>query len=103
MKSAFLGTSLWLLFFSGLAFAESVETEVPKCQKFAHEFAENPDSLNEDQLKQLQFCVTQTLNQRYKTNPPELLKGTIIEPPLSSIEAPSTTSPAPSKNPDLQK
>jgi len=88
MKTGLILTSFWLIFFSGLALGETGESEVPKCQKLAHDFAEHPDSLNEDQLKQLQFCVAQTLKQRYETNPPELLKGTIIEPPPSSIGVP---------------
>jgi len=87
------------LLFSGLALAENVETLGPKCQRYAHDFADNPDALNETQLKQLQFCITQTLEQRYKTDPPELLKGTIIEPPSSSTEIPGTPSPAP---PEIQ-
>lgn len=99
MKAGFLWASLWLTLFSGLAHAETVEAEKLKCQKFAHDFAENPDSLNEDQLKQLQFCVAKTLEQRYETNPPDLLKGTIIEPPSSSIQAPGTTIPTPSQHP----
>lgn len=103
MKAISLWTALWLVLFSGMAATEAAEALGPKCQKLAHEFADNPDSLNEDQLKQLQFCIAQTLKQRAETNPPEQLKGTIIEPPLPSIEAPGTTPPAPTHNPDAQK
>lgn len=103
MKAALLWTSFCLVFFSGVALVEAAETKGPNCQKLAHDFAENSDSLNEDQLKQLQFCITQTLEQRYKNNPPALLKGTIIEPPLSSIEPPGTIPMTPSQKPDAQK
>jgi hypothetical protein len=96
MKAGLLWTSLYLVFFSGFTLAETVETLDPKCQKYAQEFSENPDALNETQLKQLQFCITQTLEQRYKNDPPELLKGTIIDPPSSSMEDPGTTPQTPS-------
>ena len=103
MKTKLLWTSLCLILFSGFTLADANETLDPKCQKLAHEFSENPDSLNEMLLKELQFCVTQTIEHRYKTNPPELLKGTIIEPPSSAIEAPGTTTPVPSQDSGLQK
>ena len=99
MKTTLLWTFFSLVLSSGFAFAEENQTLDPKCQKYAHEFSENPTTLNETQLKQLQFCITQTLEQRYKTDPPELLKGTIIESPPSSSEAPGTTPPASSPNP----
>ena len=94
MKPVCIGLSLWLLCFSGLALTQAVEIQSPKCQELAKEFSEHSDSLNEDQLKQLQFCVTQTLKQRYESNPPELLKGTIIEPPASSLETPDAMPPS---------
>jgi hypothetical protein len=97
MKAIALCTSFWLVLFAGMAGAEAVETS--KCKKLAHEFAENLDALNEMQLKQLQFCITQTLEQRAKTDPPDLLKGTIINPPSSSPEAPGTTPQTPSPHP----
>jgi hypothetical protein len=97
MKAIALWTSLWLVLFAGMAVAEAVETS--KCQKLAHEFAENLDALNEMQLKQLQFCITQILEQRGKNDPPDLLKGTIINPPSSSPEAPGTTPQTPSPHP----
>ncbi len=78
---------------------EAVETLGPKCQKLADEFAENPEAMNETQLKQLQFCITQTLEHRYKTDPPELLRGTIIEKPIPSDGEPATTPENPSLNP----
>jgi len=102
MKELILWTSLLLILFSGLALAQDMEDMGPRCQNLAHEFADNPNSLNEMQLKQLQFCVTQTIEQRYKTNPPELLRGTIIEPPSSSVEVPGTTPPAPPQHPSVQ-
>lgn len=95
MKPVIIGVSLWLLLcFSGLDLAEAIGVDPTKCKKLAHGFSEDSDSLNEEQLKQLQFCVTQTLEQRYKSNPPELLKGTIIEPPVSSGETPGIISPS---------
>ena len=102
MKANLHWSFLCLVLFSGLALAQGVEDMGPKCQKLAHEFADNPNSLNEMQLTQLQFCVTQTIEQRYKTNPPELLRGTIIEPPVSS-EAPGMKTPAPSQHPEGQQ
>lgn len=102
MKTEFLGISLGLVFFSGMPVAEAVETLEAKCQKLAHDFAENPGTLNADQLKQLQFCVAQTLKRRYETNPPDQLKGTIMDLP-SSIEAPTTTPSAPSPHPGDQR
>ena len=102
MKAGILLPFFWLVLFFGLALAQEGEDKKPKCQKLAYEFADNPNSLNEMQLTQLQFCVTQTIEQRYKTNPPELLRGTIIEPPVSS-EAPGMKIPAPSENPVDQK
>ncbi|MGD9851072.1 MAG: hypothetical protein AB7T38_07385 [Nitrospirales bacterium] len=88
MKTVIIGVSLWLFCFSGLDLAQAIGVDPAKCKKLAHEFSEDSNSLNEEQLKQLQFCVTQILKQRYESNPPELLKGTIIEPPASSIELP---------------
>lgn len=102
MKPGLLWTSLGLVLFAGMAVTEAAETLGPKCQKLAHEFSENPDTLNETQLKQLQFCITRTLEQRYKTDPPELLKGTIIDPPPSS-KIPGTTPQTPSPIPDVQQ
>jgi len=102
MKELILWTSLLLILFCGLALAQDMDNMGPRCQNLAHEFADNPNSLNEMQLKQLQFCVTQTIEQRYKTNPPELLRGTIIEPPSSPVEVPGTTPPAPPQHPSVQ-
>jgi hypothetical protein len=99
MKAGLFWTSVCLVLFSGFTLADANETLDPKCQKYAHEFSENPNTLNETQLKQLQFCIAKTLEHRYKTNPPDLLKGTIIEPPSSPIETPGTTPPASSPNP----
>lgn len=93
MKPVILGVSLWLLCFFGLDQAQAIGVDPAKCKKLAHEFSEDSDSLNEEQLKQLQYCVTRTLEQRYQTDPPELLKGTIIEPPASSIAPPPALPP----------
>lgn len=102
MKSGILLTFFWLMLFPGLALAQGGENMEPKCQNLAYEFSENPTSLNEMQLRQLQFCVTQTIEQRYKTDPPDLLRGTIIEPPVST-EHPGLKTPVPSQHPDGQK
>ncbi|HBP90936.1 MAG TPA: hypothetical protein PKK23_15755 [Nitrospirales bacterium] len=101
MKAGILLTVFWLILFSGLAFAQGDENMGPKCQKLAHEFSEDPNSLNEMELTQLQFCVTQTIEQRQKTNPPDLLRGTIIEPPMSSNPSDPNTQ-APSQPSDIQ-
>ncbi|MGB5056432.1 MAG: hypothetical protein WBO24_18725 [Nitrospirales bacterium] len=94
MKSGILFTFFGLILFPVFALAQGGENMEPKCQKLAHEFAENPESLNEMQLRQLQFCVTQTIDRRYKTDPPDLLRGTIIEPPVST-ETPDMKTPTP--------
>jgi hypothetical protein len=94
MKTTFFWTGFLVILSFGFAFAEENQTRDRTCQKYAQDFAENSDALNEMQLKQLQFCITQTLEQRYKTNPPDLLKGTIIEPPSFSNEVPGTPPPS---------
>lgn len=98
MKGVLLCSFLCLVFFPRLTLAQQGEDMQPKCQNLAHEFADNPDSLNQVQLKQLQYCVSQTIEQRYKTNPPDLLRGTIIDPPSSSM-APGMPPPTPSQPP----
>ncbi len=102
MKAGILLTFFGLILFPGFALAQGGDNMGPKCQKLAHEFSENPNSLNEMELTQLQFCVTQTMEQRQKTNPPELLRGTIIEPPVSS-NAPDSKTPTPSQHPNGQQ
>ncbi len=102
MKSGILLTLLGLILFPVFALAQGGENMEPKCQKLAQEFAEDPSSLNEMQLRQLQFCVTQIIERRYKTDPPDLLRGTIIEPPSSPVEVPGTTTPAPPQHPGIQ-
>jgi hypothetical protein len=102
MKAALLWTSFYVVLFSGFTFAGVNEALDPKCQQYAHDFAENPDALNETQLKQLQFCITQTLEQRYKTDPPELLKGTIIDSLPPSLEDSDTKIPVPSQDPGVK-
>jgi hypothetical protein len=102
MKAEILLTFFGLILFPGFAPAQGGENMDPKCQNLAHQFAENPTSLNEMQLRQLQFCVTHTIEQRYKTDPPDLLRGTIIEPPVST-ENPGMKTPAPSQHPDGQQ
>lgn len=98
MNAGLRWTSFLLILCSGMAVAEAEAAERTRCQKLATEFAEKPDTLTADQLKQLQFCVTQALKQRYETNPPGQLKGTIMDLP-SSMEAPDTTPPVPSPPP----
>jgi hypothetical protein len=96
MKTVYLAISLALVLFAGVAGAETGEKTIPRCQQLAQDYAQNPGSLNVDRLKQLQFCINQTLAQRKTTNPPSMLKGTIIEP-LSSSE---TSTPSVPKNSD---
>jgi len=93
MKALFLGISFSLILFPVVTEAETRENPLPRCQQLAYDFAENPDSLKEDQLKQLQFCINQTLAQREATNPPMMLKATIIEPLSPPAGAPLPTSP----------
>ncbi len=84
MKTVYLALSLGLILFAGMAKAEVGEKPIPRCQQLAQDYAKNPDSLKVDRLKQLQFCIIQALAQRKTSNPPSMLKGTIIEPPSSS-------------------
>ena len=93
MKTLFLAISLGLIVFPIVTEADIRENPLPKCQQLAHDFAENPDSLGEVRLKQLQFCINQTLAQREATNPPTMLKGTIIEPLIPPEGVPVPTSP----------
>lgn len=98
MKSTLLWISLGLLIFPGMPAAEADEHSKLDCQKLAHDFSEDPEALNAMQLNQLQFCITQTIEQRYATDPPDLLKGTIIDSPPASNEDAGTAPEAPSPN-----
>ena len=92
MKTVYLVISLGLIVSAGVAEAETMEKTIPRCQQLAQDFANNPASLQTDRLKQLQYCINQALAQQKATNPPRMLKGTIIEP-LSSSETSSPTVP----------
>lgn len=61
MKTLILAISLGLILFSGLTKAETLENKQARCQQLAHDYAENPDSLKMVRLRQLQFCINQTL------------------------------------------
>ncbi len=92
MKNLFL-----VIFFGLFASADVLEAEIreiplPKCQQLAHDYAKNPDSLEGERLKQLQFCINQTLAQRKIRKPPKMLQGTIIEP-LTSPKNDSLVAP----------
>ncbi len=93
MKTLFLAISFGLIVFADVTEAETGENPLPKCQQLASEYAENPDSLRGNRLKQLQFCITQTLAQQEATDPPMLLEGTIIEPLSPSEGDPLPASP----------
>lgn len=93
MKTLFLAISFGLILFPIVTEAETVENPLPRCQRLAYDFAENPDSLKGDRLKQLQFCINQTLAQQEATDPPMMLKGTIIEPLSPSEGEPLPSSP----------
>jgi hypothetical protein len=88
MKRIFFIIFTVLILFFEIAAAQKLENSTQRCQQLAQKFAENPDSLTVDRLNQLQFCVTQTLAQRHASNPPPMLKGTIIAPPPSSETKP---------------
>ncbi len=88
MKTALFAICFGLIVPSGLALAETGEIPQSKCQKLASEYEEDPDSLGGERLKQLQFCINQTLAKRRASNPPPMLKGTIVEPSSSSDSAP---------------
>ncbi len=80
MKILYLAIPLGLIMFADLAEAETLKKEQARCQQLAHDFAEDPGSLKVVRLRQLQFCINQTIAQREAKNPPNVLKGTIIEP-----------------------
>ncbi len=83
MKIAILALSIGLITSAEVA-EKTAENSLPRCQQLAHEYAKDPESLKEDRLKQLQFCINQALNKRVATEPPTMLKGTIIEPLVPS-------------------
>jgi hypothetical protein len=93
MKALFLTISFWLILFPVETEAETRENPLPRCRQLAYDFAENPDSLKNDQLKQLQFCINQTLDLQEATNLAMMLKGTIIEPLSPSAGDPLQNSP----------
>ncbi len=89
MKTVLFVMCVGLIVPSGLALAEKGEISQSQCQQLASEYAKNPDSLEGERLKQLQFCINRTLAKRRTSNPPPMLKGTIIEPSSSSESAPA--------------
>lgn len=80
MKIEILAIGLGLFLSAHVTEAKIREVPQSRCQQLAHDYAENPGSLERDRLKQLQFCVNQTLAQQETLKPPTMLKGTIIEP-----------------------
>ena len=92
MRTLPLAIVCGLLLSANVTEAEVREVPPPRCQQLALDFAENPDALEADRLKQLQFCINQALAKREATDPPTMLKGTIIEP-LTSSENDSLPTP----------
>ena len=92
MKTRILAIGLGLFLSAHVTEATIREIPLPRCQQLAHDYAENPDSLEGERLKQLQFCINQTLAQRKIRKPPKMLQGTIIEP-LTSPENDSLPTP----------
>ncbi len=88
MKTVLVAIGFGLIVSSGLALAETGEIPQSKCQQLASAYAKNPDSLEGERLKQLQFCINRTLTKRRTSNPPPMLKGTIVEPLSPSDSAP---------------
>ena len=84
MKPINLFLSLVLLSVAGAVEGETGGKAVAKCPQLAKEYADHPDSINVDRLRQLQFCINQALTKRKTTNPPSMLQGTIMELPSSS-------------------
>ena len=80
MKVGILAMGLGLFLSAHVTEAKIREIPLPRCQELAQDYAESPGSLDGDRLKQLQFCVNQTLAQQETLKPPTMLKGTIIEP-----------------------
>ena len=60
-----------LIVFAEVAEAETVENPLPRCQQSAHDFAENPGSVNVDRLQELQSCINQILAQRAPLSAPK--------------------------------
>ncbi len=96
MKIVILAISMGLILSADVTEAQTVENFLARCQQLAQDYAKNPESLKADRLTQLQYCINQSLAKRETTDPPTMLKGTIIEP-LS----PSAGSSLPAL-PDLQ-
>ena len=93
MKIVFLGIFFGLLVTAETTGAQAQEIPTSKCQQLAHDFGNDPDALPVDRLQQLQFCINQILYQREASNPPAMLKGTIIE---SLTPSPTDSFPTPS-------
>ncbi|WP_454062876.1 hypothetical protein [Candidatus Nitrospira salsa] len=93
MKALFQAIFLGLMLFADLTHAATTEKEQARCQQLAQDFAEDPYSITMVRLRQLQFCINQTVAQRETRNPPTTLKGTIIEPLSSSESEPSSIPP----------
>ncbi len=79
-------TALLMTIIFGLGFAftstqaETQENPVSRCEQLALDYSKAPDTLDIARLKQLQICINQTLAKREATDPPTMLRGTIIEP-----------------------
>ncbi len=97
MKIVILAISMGLILSADLTEAQTAENFLPRCQQLAQDYSKKPETLTADRLKQLQYCINQSLAKRETTDPPAMLKGTIIEP-LS----PSSGSSMPT-SPDLQR
>ena len=69
-----------LVFASTSTQAETKENSLSRCEQLALDYSQHPDTLDITRLKQLQFCINQTLAKRETTDPPTMLRGTIIEP-----------------------
>ena len=80
MRSEVLVICLGILGFASVTEGAIRDVPLEQCQQLAHDYAEDPSSLKKERLKQLQFCINQTLRQQEAMNPPAMLQGTIIEP-----------------------
>ena len=97
MKMVLFGIFFGLLVTTQITGVQAQEIPTSKCQQIAHDFGNDPDALPTERLQQLQYCINQILNQREASNPPAMLKGTIIEPLRPSEERKSTATPGPNE------
>ncbi len=92
MKALFMTIIFGLVFAFSSTQAETQENSLSRCEQLALDYSKDPDTLDIARLKQLQYCINQAVTKREATDPPTMLRGTIIEPlsPSGSTPIPET-------------